>query len=85
VQLVRAARDATTPAYVVLQWTQNNPAVWPFHCHIAWHVSAGLYINIIEQPTGIEQLQFSSTAAEVCQSWDSWTNGNVPDQIDSGL
>jgi hypothetical protein len=85
VQLVRAARNATMPAYVVLQWTQNNPAVWPFHCHIAWHVSAGLYINIVEQPAEIEQLQFSSTAADVCQSWDSWTNGNVPDQIDSGL
>jgi FtsP/CotA-like multicopper oxidase with cupredoxin domain len=85
VQLVRAAKSATVPAYVVLQWTQDNPAVWPFHCHIAWHVSAGLYINIVEQPAGVEQLQFSSTAVDTCKSWDSWTNGNVPDQIDSGL
>ena len=33
--------------YVVLQINADNPGVWPFHCHIAWHVSGGLYINIM--------------------------------------
>ena len=22
--------------YIVVQWNQDNPGVWPFHCHIAW-------------------------------------------------
>ena len=31
--------------YIVLQIDAANPGVWPFHCHIAWHVSGGLYFN----------------------------------------
>ncbi|KAL8730100.1 MAG: hypothetical protein Q9166_004299 [cf. Caloplaca sp. 2 TL-2023] len=49
-----SARDGT-PAYLVLQYDTDNPGVWPFHCHIAWHVSAGLYINIMEHPNQIRQ------------------------------
>ena len=29
---VQAAKDKDTPAYVVLQFDQDNPGVWPFHC-----------------------------------------------------
>jgi len=85
VQLVRPAQDANTPAFIVLQWTQDNPAVWPLHCHIAWHVSGGLYINILEQPTELEALQLPTSVADTCSAWSTWTSSNVPDQIDSGL
>lgn len=33
--------------YMVVQLDADNPGVWPFHCHIAWHVSGGLYVNIM--------------------------------------
>lgn len=33
--------------YIVVQIDAANPGVWPFHCHIAWHVSGGLYVNIM--------------------------------------
>ena len=46
VHLLQRGSD-TNPSHMVIQWTANNPGVWPFHCHIAWHSSAGLYINII--------------------------------------
>ena len=41
VQVLRAQ------GYIVVQIDADNPGVWPFHCHIAWHVSAGLYINVM--------------------------------------
>ena len=25
-----------TPSYVVVQWNQDNPGVWAFHCHFGW-------------------------------------------------
>ena len=25
--------------YMVLQYDADNPGVWPFHCHVAWHLS----------------------------------------------
>ena len=33
--------------YLVLQFETDNPGVWPLHCHIAWHVSGGLYVNVM--------------------------------------
>lgn len=33
--------------HLVFQVNANNPGVWPFHCHIAWHASSGLYVNIM--------------------------------------
>ena len=33
--------------YLVVQYDGDNPGVWPFHCHIAWHVSQGLYVNLL--------------------------------------
>jgi FtsP/CotA-like multicopper oxidase with cupredoxin domain len=71
--------------YLVLQFDQDNPGVWPFHCHIAWHVSAGLYINIIERPDDIKQLQIPEIMAQTCRAWWDYTGHNVVDEIDSGL
>lgn len=28
----------------------NNPGIWYFHCHIDWHMAAGLNMIIIEAP-----------------------------------
>lgn len=47
VQMLRPVDGAGNPGYMVFQIDADNPGVWPFHCHIAWHVSGGLYINIL--------------------------------------
>lgn len=77
----------TAPSYVVLQFDLDNPGVWPFHCHIAWHVSQGLYINMLERPADINSTQINVplSAADLCRSWWTWTGSNFVDQIDSGL
>lgn len=39
------ARDTETIAatsYLILRFVANNPGVWMFHCHIDWHLAAGL-------------------------------------------
>jgi FtsP/CotA-like multicopper oxidase with cupredoxin domain len=35
------------PSYLVLEWEQNNPGVWPLHCHMSTHVSGGLLLNVM--------------------------------------
>jgi FtsP/CotA-like multicopper oxidase with cupredoxin domain len=85
VQILRSAPDDNTPAFLVLQWANDNPGVWPLHCHIAWHVSAGLYINVLENAPAIKAKTFPPSIADTAASWDAWTNSNVVDQIDSGL
>lgn len=46
-QLLRPLDASGNPGYLVMQFDADNPGMWPFHCHIAWHVSGGLYINIL--------------------------------------
>lgn len=71
--------------FLVIQFHKDNPGVWPFHCHIAWHVSAGLYVNILEAPSQIDY-QIPGAVKQTCDDWAAWEAlGNVPDQIDSGL
>ncbi|KAI7904666.1 Cupredoxin [Cokeromyces recurvatus] len=37
--------------YVVLRFRTNNPGVWFFHCHVDWHVPAGLALTFITAPS----------------------------------
>jgi hypothetical protein len=69
----------------MLYRTNDNPGVWPFHCHIAWHVSGGLYVNVLENAAGIVEREFDTTLVDTCKAWSAWTGNNIPDQIDSGL
>lgn len=41
---------------IVLQIEATNAGVWPIHCHIAWHVSQGLFVQFIEQRDSIKRL-----------------------------
>lgn len=34
--------------YAVLRFVVDNPGVWPFHCHIGWHIESGLMMQINE-------------------------------------
>ena len=86
VQLLPQAVSDTEPGHIVIQIDGDNSGVWPFHCHIAWHVSAGLYINLLESPDKIKQdMQIPSISAQTCRDWAAWTGGHIPDEIDSGL
>ena len=84
VQIIQASA-AGAPGYIVVQFVADNPGVWPFHCHIAWHVSAGLYVNIMERPDKIAQRVIPDTIRQTCRDWDAYTNTTAPDIIDSGL
>ncbi|KAL9080547.1 MAG: hypothetical protein Q9157_000689 [Trypethelium eluteriae] len=85
VAMLAGAQDANTPSYLVTQWNQDNPGVWPFHCHIAWHISTGFLVQVLERPDDVLNLNIPSTFAQTCRDWAAWTNTHVPDEIDSGL
>ncbi|KAG8526155.1 uncharacterized protein KY384_000148 [Bacidia gigantensis] len=73
------------PSYLVVQYETDNPGVWPFHCHIAWHVSAGFYINVMEQTEKIKQKTLPQSIGQTCMDWYEYSGHNVVDMIDSGL
>ncbi|KAL5116135.1 hypothetical protein ACEQ8H_006032 [Pleosporales sp. CAS-2024a] len=42
-------------AHVVVRFRADNPGVWLFHCHIEWHVAAGLVATLIERPLDLQR------------------------------
>ncbi len=85
-QILPVAVSDTEPGHIVVHIDADNPGVWPFHCHIAWHVSAGLYINLLERPDEIvKDMPIPAIMAQTCRDWSAWTGNNIPNEIDSGL
>jgi hypothetical protein len=85
---------ATLPAlgYLVLAFESDNPGAWLMHCHIPFHVSAGLGVQFVERQDeivknngGFKRMQ------EGCKSWEKFEkefatrNGSVLIEGDSGL
>jgi hypothetical protein len=86
--MLQNARNVTgtvEPSYIVIQFTQDNPGVWPLHCHLAWHVSGGLFLNILERREDIVTQDFDDDVFTGCDIWDAYSALNPPNQIDSGL
>ena len=76
----------TAGSYIVIQWFQDNPGVWPLHCHIAWHLSAGMVWMVLEDPDSImNEMEIPSIMSQTCRDWSAWTGENVVKQIDDGI
>ena len=73
VQILQNAQDANTPSFVVLQWANDNPGSWPLHCHLAWHVSGGLFVQLLERQTDIQAETFPQDVVQTCRDWATWT------------
>ncbi|ENH74886.1 Laccase-2 [Fusarium oxysporum f. sp. cubense race 1] len=63
--------------YLVVAFKADNPGSWLFHCHIAWHASSGLAIQILEQQTLLNRIldQYPEKMKEVnrvCDNWNKW-------------
>ncbi|MCJ1267361.1 hypothetical protein MMC22_007246 [Lobaria immixta] len=71
-------RDVTLlPAggYIIIAFKPDNPGVWLMHCHIAWHASSGLALQILErQETARRQLTPArlKETKRVCDNWHTW-------------
>ena len=53
-------------------------SVWAFHCHIAFHNSLGLYVNLIEQPDAIrDRMHIPQIMPQTCRDWAAFTNTTV--------
>ncbi|KAK2732340.1 hypothetical protein FQN57_002941 [Myotisia sp. PD_48] len=82
--------------FIVIAFRADNPGSWLMHCHIAFHASGGLALQILEdKPAFQTYLQNSRDRPEmerICEAWDMWyndPNNHYPDQEhfqdDSGI
>jgi FtsP/CotA-like multicopper oxidase with cupredoxin domain len=59
--------------HIVFQYKNDNPGIWPMHCHIPWHVADGLVVNLMEDSAKLRQLEGMEQFMEgTCKEWTEW-------------
>ncbi|TPX68309.1 hypothetical protein CcCBS67573_g07214 [Chytriomyces confervae] len=75
---VPSGQDDVWFGYAVIRFVANNPGVWLMHCHITFHLEAGLGITFVESMYDIQQLEKPGVVAQTCGEAQQWLNeGNV--------
>ena len=55
------------------------------HCHIAWHTSEGLAIQLLERESEFVPLINATVLNSTCAAWDTYAAAASLVQDDSGL
>jgi len=76
--------------YIIIAFKADNPGVWLMHCHIAFHASSGLALQIIENNSSIRiPPQNKKVLDDTCTIWKEWfakhDSPAHPLQDDSGI
>lgn len=61
--------------FVAIAFKADNPGSWLIHCHIAWHASSGLAMQILERQEDLKKEltpQRLKPVEDGCRTWDKW-------------
>lgn len=59
--------------YLIIAFKADNPGAWLMHCHIAWHASSGLALQILENKDRIKLSRNARKSLQrTCKNWDYW-------------
>ncbi|KAF8987472.1 hypothetical protein BGZ52_004371 [Haplosporangium bisporale] len=64
-------RDTVTipqKGWTVVRFMNDNPGLWTFHCHIDWHLEAGMLIQFESLPEQIKKFQIPSKITAMCDA-----------------
>lgn len=66
-------------SYLVIRFRANNPGVWYFHCHLDWHLAAGMAAQFVEAPAEIRHQNelVSQEAFDTCSLSGMLSSGNA--------
>ncbi|KAI1337620.1 Cupredoxin [Xylariaceae sp. FL0016] len=74
--------------FLAMAFRPDNPGAWLLHCHIAWHASSGLALQILVRPQNMTDVNGDLTETRrVCDVWANSTLSTVVEgsQEDSGI
>ncbi|KAI1438510.1 multicopper oxidase [Xylaria sp. CBS 124048] len=71
--------------FLAMAFKPDNPGAWLLHCHIAWHASSGLALQILVRPHNMTDLNGDlSETKRICRNWERSSLGDLI-QVDSGI
>jgi FtsP/CotA-like multicopper oxidase with cupredoxin domain len=71
--------------YLVIAFPADNPGAWLMHCHIGWHTSDGLALQLVERESEITALIDYDTLNSTCAAWDAYVAADDIVEDDSGV
>ena len=71
--------------YAVIRFKADNPGIILFHCHIEWHVEAGLTATFVEAPKELQGLNLviPESHKDACRKQGISMSGNAAGHGDS--
>ncbi|KLU86700.1 hypothetical protein MAPG_05712 [Magnaporthiopsis poae ATCC 64411] len=69
--LDRPRRDTVTIepySWVLVRFVADNPGLWAFHCHMAWHMEAGLLMQFMSGASMLAKTEIPEHIASLCAS-----------------
>ncbi|KZV97348.1 hypothetical protein EXIGLDRAFT_764477 [Exidia glandulosa HHB12029] len=61
--------------HLFIAFRTDNPGVWVMHCHIAWHVSEGLSLQLVERQAEIfDHMTLDAQWEKTCSDFETWYN-----------
>ncbi|KAF9174197.1 hypothetical protein BGX21_004910 [Mortierella sp. AD011] len=54
--------------YAILRFVNDNPGLWTFHCHIDWHMQAGLLMQFLSLPSVVSAFDIPTELKAMCGS-----------------
>ncbi|TPX69554.1 hypothetical protein SpCBS45565_g02374 [Spizellomyces sp. 'palustris'] len=64
--------DGLTFGWTVVRFIANNPGVWFLHCHLEFHIIAGLAMTLVEDATTLRRRGISPQSRQLCSSFEAW-------------
>lgn len=64
-------RDVATAegfGWLALRFVADNPGVWAFHCHMAWHSEAGLVMQFLSRVDEVATWEVPEANRQLCES-----------------
>jgi FtsP/CotA-like multicopper oxidase with cupredoxin domain len=63
--------------WMLIRFVTDNPGMWTFHCHMAWHGEAGLAMQFLSQPEVMATWDVPDANLRLCEA-DGLEKGAAP-------
>ncbi len=53
-------------SWSLIRFVADNPGLWALHCHIAWHMEAGLLMQFMSRPSVLKTMAIPQEVKDLC-------------------
>lgn len=66
--------------WILIRFIADNPGMWAFHCHLAWHVEAGMLMQFLIRPEMVKDWKVPDTVSRMCAMREKQRGGGIEDE-----